>query len=318
MERGTALWIAYAATRFLPGLLLTISHSRGLLACTIRLTASLDKSFALDRPVHASIVVLTVCGAALLLFDKIRPLPGKSTQGSQHYAPIPLSDLGDGHGSRPTSPVPVEDLGPEYRPRFGLKVLCALIAFLLAARIEVLRQVVSGVECSVSTTETVVPIFVALADWWILQRHRRQPRDQEDDMDSTMYGDMFSAMAGSQFKSLIAVVLLSWSSTAVIARATSAPSTYICSQALREYSMIPRLQVAGVVLDGLLSVLLYQLLDPPSPRPSNVSNKGSTCLGLSCLVSPQSQCLVPLCAHCVRRCNDRIKPTANTPMIKLG
>lgn len=266
-----------------------LTRRRGLLACTAHLTASLDKSIALERPVHASVVVLLIAGVALLLTDKVRPLHIKSAASGQQYAPIPLSDLGDAHGSRPVSPAPADPpAAQEHRPKLGPKLQCALVAFLLCARIEILRQVVSGSECSTASRETLVPIFIAVADWWFIRRRQSRPRQQDDDndMDNTVYSDALSGLVTSSWRPLVAIVLLSWSSTAAIARTLPAKSSYICSPTSREYTMIPRLQIAGVLLDGFLAVLLYQLLDLYWPRPSNSVSKGTSCLGLACVVSP--------------------------------
>ncbi|EKG22488.1 Lipopolysaccharide-modifying protein [Macrophomina phaseolina MS6] len=134
--------------------------------------------------------------------------------------------------------------------------------------------------------ETAVPIFIALAEWWFIQRlHRRSREQEDDDMDSTVYSDLFGGLATSNWKPLVSVALLSWSSYAAIVRASPAPSTYICSHVSREYSMIPRLQAAGVILDAFFSVILFFLVDPSSRSPWTRTGKGTMSLGLSCLIS---------------------------------
>ncbi|KAF4311182.1 Lipopolysaccharide-modifying protein [Botryosphaeria dothidea] len=199
MERSSALCLA------------------GLLACTAHLAASLDTSPALQRPVHLSVVVLIICGAALVLLEKIRPLRSRSAGKEQQYAPIPLSDLAEGNSSRPTSPVQADTPVPEYRPKLGLKLHCALVVFLTCCRIEILRQVINAIECASSSMETAVPVLITLADWWLVQRKRQPPREEDDDdMDSTVYGDLLGRVAASNWRPLVTAVLLSWSSSAVL------------------------------------------------------------------------------------------------------
>ncbi|OJD29630.1 capsular associated protein [Diplodia corticola] len=262
----------------------------GLLACTAHLTASLDKSIALQRPVHASVAVLLIAGVALLLADKVRPLRSESAASEQQYAPIPLSDLGDANPSRPVSPSPADPPAVlQPRPTRGLKRRCALAVFLLCARIEILRQVVAGSECSTPTRETLVPVFIAVADWWLVRRrqprHRERNGDNDNDMDTTLYSDALSGLAGSSWRPTVAIVFLAWSSTAAIARALPAKSTYICPPLSRDYTMIPRLQIAGVLLDGFLAVLLYQMLNSYGPRPGSSTSRALSCLGAACVVS---------------------------------
>lgn len=221
-----------------------------------------------------------------MLLEKIRPLRSRSAGKEQQYAPIPLSDLAEGNSSRPTSPVQADTPVPEYRPKLGLKLYCALVVFLICCRVEILRQIMNAIECATSSMETAVPVLITLADWWLVQRKRQPPREEDDDdMDSTVYGDLLGRIAASNWRPLVTAVLLSWSSSAVLTSASPAASTYICSHVSREYSMIPRLQVAGLILDGFLSVLLFLLLDSSSRCSWSFGPKGAVSLGLSCLVS---------------------------------
>ncbi|KAF2146911.1 glycosyltransferase family 90 protein [Aplosporella prunicola CBS 121167] len=269
MDRAPLLWVS------------------GLFACLLYIASTLDTSFAFDRPVHSSIAVLIVCGAALLLAQKIRPFHG-TTVSNAHYAPIPLQDLQDGGaGSRPASPV-LEGPGEVAKPTlFGLRARTVLVGLLLTARIEVLRRVLQRVECRGPSLTPLALVFVAVADWWQYRKMRQQPRDEEevDEMETTIYVEFATTAGNSPLKTLFGVAIIIAGSIAAFSKPYPALSTYICPVTSTDSVLIPRLQTLGVFIDGLIGALLFQLLDSKQKQHSRLSSMGVPYVGLACLIS---------------------------------
>jgi hypothetical protein len=105
-------------------------------------------SFAVDRPIHSSIVALAVCGACIIGLGRTRAFKDIKSHRNR-YAAIPLEEVDRAISSDGT--IYGAGNGENEAPMISLRRLRWIFIVLVAAicaRVEVLHQVVKGVQCT--------------------------------------------------------------------------------------------------------------------------------------------------------------------------
>ncbi|KAF2805201.1 uncharacterized protein BDZ99DRAFT_524914 [Mytilinidion resinicola] len=246
--------------------------SIGLVAGLVFLPGLVRTSFAIDRPIHSSIVVLAVCGACIIGLDRTRAL--KDTKSHRHrYGPIPLEDASDRRISGNRS-VHGEENGSKQSPLSSLRRLRLVFLILvgaLCARVEVLHQVAKGVQCTRGSYQPFLPFLLAVYDFAIIRRHRQEWKPDEE-QNGSPFKQVFARLSRHRYMLVLSTLLLGLCSSLELSATAPPSSTYICATTLPTFTLVPAIQLLGLFLDALIFVLVFHILDLGSDSPqSNVN-----------------------------------------------
>lgn len=251
----------------------------GLIIGTSYLTASLDTSFAFDKPIHTAIVVLFFCGAGIIGAERILKRRGSNRVSRRdHYQSVPLED-GPHHSPRHSSPV------SQNRP--GIRAFSApraclalLLVVAICVCIALLQRILKDVQCAKQSYQAFLPLVLALNDIWFSQRRQESYGDGHK---GTIYKLLTRHIFHSRLRYLLPTIMLGWSSASSASIGSFPRSTYICSQS-SEASLVPTLQNASFLLDAIIVLTLYHLLERSQDEPLHDERKIHF-IGAACIIS---------------------------------
>lgn len=266
------------------------AHS-GLVVGTSSLSSTAQSSFAFDKPIYASIVCLTTLAAALLVLARLLP-KGDTTPQKGQYLAVPLQETHE--APRDHSPHQIRDV-PHPSSMRKLRILFVLLVLAICARAQLARQIVLNVQCAHATWEPVVPLVLAIWDWFSLRRRRRHDA-HVDDQTATLYDIWESRIMNSPFRYLVAVSLVSLGSLGAMRALGSPSSTHICAASLPYSKIVPLSQYASLALDVLIAYCINELLHSDQGRGSRAPSTRFSAVGWAFLVSTGSSRKVKISA----------------------
>lgn len=228
----------------------------GLVAGTILLSRSLPTTFASDKPVHTSIVLLASCAAAVIALSRFLPTDGGRSHDGQRYDALPLGEFGQPHSSRQPSPSPEDVRYPSSLRK--LRILFLILVIAICLRVEILRKILANTQCADLGWGPLIPIALALLDYLAVQRHRKQT--DPDDPESSVYDALEDNAARSPYRYIATSFLLGFGSMVALSTASSPESTYICAASLPNGWLVPTLQRFGTLMDLAIIYCIDQLL----------------------------------------------------------
>lgn len=242
----------------------------GLVLGTILLTRSLPTTFAFDKPIHASILTLTLCAGSIMTLSRLLPREGGGAHGRSHqggqYNAVPLHDIGESHGSREASPLRTAGEDVRYPSSLRkLRILFLILICAVCARIELSRRILADVQCATASWEPFIPLAFAIWDYFRNQRDRRQAVGH-DDPNLGVFDAMEESWNNSPYRLLITTSLLVSGSVLALNMATYPSSTWICAASLPHSWMVPAMQKVTVVLDIGIIALVAQLVTQQEGR----------------------------------------------------
>ncbi|KAF1946861.1 hypothetical protein EJ02DRAFT_418207 [Clathrospora elynae] len=219
-----------------------------------------DYSFAFDKPLHTVGIVLLLTGLAVVTIEAwlsraVQPLP------PTRYIAIPLRD---GQSRQPGEEIWTEAGQPGRRRAWSVRAVGALLAVLLFAicgRIAVFHGVVKDVECSGPSALAFLPLVLALYHSIRHPSQRQYPAWSADARPPARLDRVSSFIFDGSTRYIVPAILLSISSFLVVIKSSTVPSTYICPLANSTATTIPSVQFFGFLLDCLIVLLVYRLLD---------------------------------------------------------
>ncbi|KAF2442837.1 glycosyltransferase family 90 protein [Karstenula rhodostoma CBS 690.94] len=237
----------------------------GLVLGTSYLATSIPTTFALDRPLHTIAAVLLLSGLAVVAYETRaaqtrRPHSHSHSQRARHVA-IPLQD---GNG-RPSSEEEwsSEERTPQYRGlgQRALAVMLAALLCLLGARIALFHAVLKDVECAGPQLTAFLPLLLALFHAYRTPKDRSQPAWSAESSSVTHLDRFVHFFLYGTTRYILPSLLLAISSFITTLRTSVLRSTYICPASTSAASLVPKLQFLGFLVDCILVLLLYRLVD---------------------------------------------------------
>ncbi|KAF2797299.1 glycosyltransferase family 90 protein [Melanomma pulvis-pyrius CBS 109.77] len=233
----------------------------GLVVGACHLSAGLDTSFALDRPLHTIAVVLLLLGLTIVAHGALTSR--NRAAHPKNYTAIPLSNgLNNGSnnrpGSRDASPFGEERMGMQKRT-LGTKALVGLLGLLLlaiCARLAIYQRMTRNMECAGPTAMAFLPLVLAVCH--SLRGFGKSPIWNADQL-------LLDRALQFTFHHLTRYILPSFllfiSSFMVTMSTIALRSTYICPLAHAAASVVHWLQFLGFLIDCVAVLVLYRLLD---------------------------------------------------------
>ena len=234
----------------------------GLVVGTALLTRSIPTTFALDKPIHTSIVLLASSAAAIIVLSRLLPRDGGRSHNGQEYHALSLEDVGRSHNSREPSPTPDDVRYPSSLRK--LRILFMILVSAICARVGIWQHVLGNTQCAGFSWEPLIPLALALINYRTMQKPAN--RAAHDDLDTSVYDALEARLLGSPHRYSLAAGLLSLGGLLAIGVTTSPESTYICAASLHYRWTIPVLQHLGTVLDLLITYCIGQLLHQQEGR----------------------------------------------------
>lgn len=230
------------------------------------LTATTETSLVLERPAAASVFTLLALSDVFLLFGRIPQLWARASSQARPYDVIPLEDFHD--GETVSAKVQTRKAAIWLAAKIWLRI--GLLGLLLVLRFQILPYTAQGSKCTKQGLDglyAVLPVLVTAADWrrsqWSLKQSENVARAATVVILSTIVG----------FTTIYRAPL---------------PSTYICSPQLSPSTVIPILQISGVLLDCMIVLYLLPTLDPSIQTDTRDRKDGLHSIGLACIVSTLS------------------------------
>jgi hypothetical protein len=230
------------------------------------LTSTASSTFAFDKPIFSAIICLTTLATVLFAIARLLPKGDTSTHKGQYVA-VPLEESHYNNAPRDHSRDRTEHVVQPTNLR-KLRALFLVLVLAICARVELVRQVISNVQCARATWEPMVPLALAVWDYAVLRRRRRHDVEV-DEQTSTLYEIWESRIMNSPYRYLVAVALTCFGGLGAMRAFGSSPSTFICAASLPYSWSVPWFQRAGTALDILIVLCISGLLyteDEYSPR----------------------------------------------------
>lgn len=233
----------------------------GSVAGIVLLTRSIPTTFAFDKPFHTAISCLATTAVTLLVASRLLPRSNGSNgrqYGAHEYAALPLEERGVPHASRDTSPNPVEDAGHPLNLR-TLRILFLMLVTSLCLRVVVWAQVIANIQCAKTSWTPILPLAIAVLDYWMVQRRRSNPT-HEDDPDASIYDAIDYSVAKSPYRYILATSLVGLGGMLATSSNSDPRSTYICAAGSWFRWTVPLQQWTGAVLDLTILFCVGRLL----------------------------------------------------------
>lgn len=228
----------------------------GFVVGTIQLTRSVPTSFALDKPIHTSIVLLASCATAIIAASRFLPKDGGRSHKGQQYDAVPLGEIGQPHSSREPSPSREDVRYPSSLRK--LRIVFVLLVLAICLRTETLREIVADSQCASVTWEPLLPFALAVWEYWTVHRHKKLVF--HDDPDSSVYDELEEYWLRAPYRYLGAVGVLTLASLLALGTTRSPDSSYICAASLPYGWAVPLIQRLGTLLDIVIVYCVGQLL----------------------------------------------------------
>lgn len=277
------------------------AHS-GLVLASAYLTtpAPVDYSFALDKPLHTTALVLLLTGLVLVAVEawssRRRPHHHHHHHHPHQHQPLSTTTYVAFALNNVQARHPGEEIWTEaglHVPRrpWGLRAVGALLAVLLFAicgRIAIFYRVTTNVECTgpsplvrtssrlISTPHTkpaqaFLPLVVALYHSLRHPSQRQYPAWSADTRMRSPLDRVFGFVFNGSTRYIIPSLLLAISTFLVSIKSTTLRSSYICPIANSDATAVPSLQFVGFLLDCLILQVLYRLVDDGVSEPDDWS-----------------------------------------------
>jgi len=241
--------------------LLTTGTS-GLVLGSSYLSTSLHTSFALDRPLHTVAVVLLLSGLAVVAYETWAAKNRRPNASDRGYVAIPLAEGNGRPSSEETWPLEQRAGGRRRLSKRAIAGLLGLLLFVLSGRIGLFYAVIKDVECTGPTLIAFLPLVLALFHGFRDTSNPRQSPAWSADSPRPSHRDRFvHFFLHGPTRYILPSLLLSISSFLVTLRTSALRSTYICPTATSAASLIPKLQFLGFLVDCIVVLLLYRLID---------------------------------------------------------
>ncbi|KAJ4291674.1 hypothetical protein N0V90_009569 [Kalmusia sp. IMI 367209] len=247
----------------------------GLVLGSSYLATSIPTTFALDRPLHTVAVVLLLSGLAIVAYETRAAKTRRPNSATDRYVAIPLAD---GNGRPSSEEVWSSEERPLRRDGLGqhaLAVLLAVLLGLLGARIAIFHAVIRHVECSGPTLTAFLPLVLALFHAFRPPKDRPLPAWSADSPPTTYLDRFVHFFLHGPTRYILPSFLLAISSFITTLRTSVLRSTYICPISTSAASLVPKLQLLGFLIDCIVVLILYRLVDegisqsennPPEPK----------------------------------------------------
>ncbi|KAF2264115.1 hypothetical protein CC78DRAFT_602885 [Lojkania enalia] len=249
----------------------------GVVTGTCYLASTVDKSFAFDRPVHSAAAVLFLSGLAFVA-SYFLASSSRQPHRKDQYLLIPLDESGRAVSREPS---PAGQRTSIFQARLlDIKTRVALAVLLLVAvcgRVGVFWRVAKDIECAGPTPLAFIPLVLALYNVGYHLKYSNPAPRLAADLPPTAPLDLLPNLAfRGPTRYVLPSFLLSISSFLATWRASTLRSTYICPIISSTASKIHRLQFFGFVLDCIIVLVLYTLVneylaktDTSSPEPGD-------------------------------------------------
>jgi hypothetical protein len=228
-------------------------------------------------------VVLLLSGLAVVTYEAWAAKTRRPNASDRGYVAIPLAE---GQG-RPSSEQtwPFEQRA-HVRRRLSKRALAAglgLLLFVLSGRIGLFYAVMRDVECAGPPLMAFLPLVLALFHGFRDTSPRQTPAWSADSPPASHRDRFVHFFLHGPTRYILPSLLLSISSFLVTLRTSALRSTYICPTATSAALLIPRLQFMGFLLDCILVLLLYRLIEEgrsQAEQPLADSRDGTSINGL--------------------------------------
>jgi hypothetical protein len=228
------------------------NHS-GLVVGASYLSANLETSFALDRPLRTLAVLLLLSGLTVIAHAVFTSRTRSPRQNG--YAAIPLTDKSK-NGSRDASPIGEGRTNTQRGP-LSTRAIAGLLLVLLVAIISrglIHQRVVKDVECAGPSAVAFLPFILA-----VTHGLRGKPNHRNAGIQLRERALQFAMQGPTRY--ILPSFLLSIASYSVTLSTSTLRSTYICPLVHSTASVIHWLQFLGFCFDCAIVLALYGLLD---------------------------------------------------------
>jgi hypothetical protein len=238
------------------------------------------------------VAAFATCAFLIISTSKTLPNLFSTARTTPVYSALPLDDLTP-NGAVQDSVVLTKDGGIQrHQGKVRVTVLLAATVA-LSLRIELYRQISNATECTIPSLEIYLPILIAVYD---ALRFQRSDISQAGDRPPANNGyelwrNKLSAMIETyvlkpRYRYILSTFLFCYGCHLVIDQWHPLNSTYICPIVLNQHSTIPYAQTASLVLDGILAIIVYEML--PRKDGSGLSPRRSVVLWSSTLTGVTS------------------------------
>lgn len=226
---------------------------------TVLLTRSVPTTFAADRPVHSGIVTLAICGVVVLALSRVLSRDVSHEGAGKHtYEAVPLEEVRRSAEEADETRDPIRDAIPPSSGRWW-RISALVLVIALCVRVEVLRRVVRNVQCSTRSVTPLIPLVLAVEEWWRVRRRRRHGHGRgrsvevaDDDEEASAYEACATHIRRLPVAGMVSAGMVSVGGMVALAATASPRSTVICAATLPYRVQVPHLQWVGVVLDVLV------------------------------------------------------------------
>ncbi|KAF1960644.1 hypothetical protein CC80DRAFT_464828 [Byssothecium circinans] len=235
----------------------------GLVLGSSYLSTSLPASFALDRPLHTVAAVLLLAGLAVVAYETWAQKNRRPNASGRGYVAIPLAEGNGRPSSEETWPPDEYTVRRGALSRRGIAALLVALLFLLGGRIAVFWAVMREVECTGPTLIAFLPLVLALYHGFRdSDADPRQTPAWSAEAPAASYLDRFvNFFLHGQTRYILPSLLLAVSSFLTTLKTSALRSTYICPTVTSSAFIIPKLQFFGFVVDCIVLLILYRLID---------------------------------------------------------
>nr|POF19910.1 beta-1,2-xylosyltransferase 1 [Quercus suber] len=233
----------------------------GFIAGIVRLTQTTPTTFVFDKPVHTAICLSATLSITLLLGSRTF-LKFISSQGKVHerydYGALSLESRGDLHSPTELCLSPTETVS--YASRLPtLKLSFLIIVAAVPCRALLWQHILTHWECATSGWTPLLPLACTVLDFGMRKRHEPAVKD-EDDPDSSIYDAIIDKISRSQYRHILAALLVGLGGLLATFSTGGPHSTYICATTGHDHWLVPVEQVIGFVLDIVVILCVGQLL----------------------------------------------------------
>jgi len=234
----------------------------GTVVGTYLLSRHVPTTFAFDKPVHTSILLLASCATTVIALSRFLPKSGPRSHKGQQYDALPLEEVGQAHASRQSSPAPEDVRYPSSLRKLRIVFLVLVVAICL--RVEFLREILANTQCTAYSWEPLLPLAFAIWDYRSVQRHVRRATDE--DPGASVYDALEQYLVRTRYGYVFAAALVGLGGTFALYTTGSPTSSHICAASLPHHWQVPLLQHSGTLLDAAILYCIGQLLHQQDGR----------------------------------------------------
>ncbi|KAK6437977.1 hypothetical protein LTR95_005821 [Oleoguttula sp. CCFEE 5521] len=255
----------------------------GLVAGTYQLTSTIGTTFALEKPVHSSIALLSSLAAVLLVISRFLPRAEQHKRDGHGYNAVPLEDVHTDQTPRRRSSTPgFQDVAYPSSLR-KLRLVFLLAVTVICARVAVLQHVLANIQCARRTWESAIPLVFGIFDY--VGSKRGASLDTSHEHDLTLYGIWARRILQAPYRYLIIVGAICVACVIAITTTSSPATSYICATTLPYTWAVPLLQHVGTALDvSILACLTYLIRQDEGKNERSAALRFST-VGWALMIS---------------------------------